>query len=115
MKNFTEKEKKEIRKYRKHFPRSIEVEVSVTQDGKLIADVKDYPGCYTQANNLHELIDMVNDAIYTMFEIPQKYYSEMPSYTPPISLAQALNVFPKKKDEIESPVKFQIEINEGTK
>lgn len=109
MSKFNKKEKKEIKEYRDLFPRSLEVRISITKEGDLIAEVLNYPGCYTQASYLGELIYMVNDAVYTVLEIPEKYHSEMPSYTPPASLARALNVLPKKDEDIESPVKFSLE------
>lgn len=107
--NFSEKEIRKIKEYREKFPQKLEVKVSITEEDKLIAEVTNFPGCYTQASNLAELIHMVNDAVYTVFEIPEKYYSEMPSYTPPVSLARALNMLPKRKENIDSPVRFSLE------
>jgi len=106
---FTQKQIKEIKEFRNKFPKTLEVQVSITNEDTLIAEISNFPGCYTQAENLGELIHMVNDAVYTVLEIPEKYYSEMPSYTPPVSLAEALNMLPKSRGSIESPVQFNLE------
>ncbi|MDP3764482.1 MAG: hypothetical protein Q8Q95_02570, partial [bacterium] len=37
-----------------------------TPDGKL-------SNCYTQATNATELVVMINDAIFTYFEVPEKF------------------------------------------
>jgi len=37
---------------------------------------------------------MVNDAVKTYFEIPEKLLPYMPNYVPPIRAAQKLDVFP---------------------
>ncbi len=39
-------------------------------------------GCSTQADTLPDLLVMINDALYTYFEIPQSQRSEMPRYRP---------------------------------
>ena len=44
---------------------------------------------------------MVNDAVKTYFEIPEKYFSFMPEYLAPIEMAQKFNIFPIIKEEGE--------------
>lgn len=101
---------KEIRRYRKLILDHAEIEVNVkkTSEGNLVASIETFPGCRTQARNLSGLIGMVNDAIYTYFEIPEEHYNDMPSYMPPVELAQALNLYPSKK--MIGSVEFKVSV-----
>jgi predicted RNase H-like HicB family nuclease len=94
MGNLTFKNKKEIKKFRQFFPKKINVRVGFCEEGGFYAEVVTFPGCITQAETFSELIEMVNDAVATVLEIPRKYLPHMPSYMPPLSLAQRFNVFP---------------------
>lgn len=62
-------------------PERITVSIERTSEG-LWAEVKEVPNCYTQAGSLVELIEMVNDAIYTYFDIPDKKRKEIGYYVP---------------------------------
>lgn len=104
----TQKDIKIIYKYRELFPNTLLVEVQKCEDG-FIADIKTFKGVFTQGDSFSELIEMVNDALRTYFEIPEKYLSFMPTYTPPISLATRLDVFPTKVKKLE------LEIRDGEK
>lgn len=54
-----------------NFPKSIKVNVSKSSYG-YTAVVESLPGCVTHAKNFPELIESVNDAILTYFEVPRK-------------------------------------------
>jgi len=92
----------EINKLRGLFPRSINVRVERSKDGGFFAVVKTFPGCITQADSLSELIEMVNDVVRTHFEIPGKFLPYMPTYLPPLKVAQQFDLFPitERKTEI---------------
>ena len=77
----------EVNKLRGLFPRGITVHVNRSMDGGFVATIKTFPGCVTQADSFSELIDMVNDAVRTYFEIPKKYLPHMPTYLPPPKLS----------------------------
>lgn len=75
--------KKDINYYKKLLPNKITVNVHKTKDG-LWAKVKELPHCYSQADSFFELIQMVNDAIYTYLGIPKKFRSDLGYYAPEI-------------------------------
>lgn len=67
----------------KELPRSICLSVIKSKDGGFCAEItiqKDV--LFTEAETFPELVYMINDAIYTYFEIPRKYLSSMPTYLP---------------------------------
>ena len=94
MAKLTKKENIEINRLRGLFPGVISVNVERSQDGGFFAEVKNFPGCFTEANTFSELIEMVNDAVKTYFDVPDKYLSFMPNYMPPLKQAQRLDAFP---------------------
>ena len=96
-----------INEYRTLFPNTVEVLVNSCEQGGFYAEIKTFPGCLTEAETFSELIEMVNDAVITVLEIPAKYIPFMPTYMPPIELAQRFNAFPTIK-VVESPVTFSI-------
>ena len=52
--------------------------------------------------NSSELIEMVNDAVRTHLEVPERYLPFMPTYRPPLTEATRLGLIPtKKKGEIK--------------
>lgn len=99
---FSQKEKREIGRYRKMFPETIRVMVERGERG-YVAEILSWPGAFTQADSFAELIFMVNDCVRTVLEIPEKYAPEMPNYYPPLVLAQKFNEFPStiKKESVE--------------
>lgn len=101
MGNIGKKQSLEINKLRGHFPKHITVRVERSQDGGFYAEVKSFPGCVTEADTFSELIEMVNDAVKTYFEIPEQYLPYMPTYIPPLKEAQRLDVFPIREKEME--------------
>ena len=60
---------KDLKYYKDLLPQELTVETTITEDG-LVAEVKNFPHCYTQASNAMELIEIVNDAVMTYLEIP---------------------------------------------
>lgn len=103
----TKKEVEKIKYYHSLFPDNVEVKVSVADEGGFIAEVSTFPGCRTQADTFSELIEMVNDAVATVLEVPEGYLSFMPTYLPPLSLAQRLNIFPSVR-VVEERVIFSL-------
>jgi predicted RNase H-like HicB family nuclease len=66
------------------FPTEIDVSVSRSELGKYWAEIITFPNCFTEADSFSGLIEMINDAVRTYFEIPKKYLSFMPNYISPI-------------------------------
>ena len=62
-------------------PSKLEVEIG-QEDGGLWAKIKNLPGCHTQADNFVELIEMVNDAVFTYFEVPEGMRDKFGFYIP---------------------------------
>ena len=71
-----------LRLYKAILPPRVTVEIHKTTGGGVWAKVKELPGCYTQASSFFELIEMVNDAIYTYLDIPTKFIAELGYYMP---------------------------------
>jgi len=57
------------RKY--NLPDKLKVQVTKSKKGGLTAILADYPGCITYADSPSELIESLNDAILTYFEVPR--------------------------------------------
>ena len=53
-------------------PRTLNLQIRLTQDGWFVATVPELPGLITQAQSQHELLDMVNDAVLTYFDVPKR-------------------------------------------
>ncbi len=87
---------KEQKLYIKKLPKEISVSVFRSKDGGFCAEIslKNGDVLRTQAEGFPEIIVMVNDAIYTYFEIPKEYLSYMLFYIPPVEVAQELKLYP---------------------
>ena len=94
MAKLTSKDKKEISRLRALFPDKIEVSAARAEEGGFVAEILTYPGCYTQGETFSELLVMINDCLYTYFDIPEKYVPYMPEYLAPMSLAERLGIVP---------------------
>ncbi len=94
MVKLTLKKKKEINKFRSLFPSNISIRIRRSENGKFCAEIRTFPGCFTEADTFSGLIEMINDAVKTYFEIPKKYLVFMPEYLAPIKMAQFFNAFP---------------------
>ena len=75
------KQVKNIQFYKKLLPEKLTLEVNKTQEG-FWAKVKELPHCYTQGNTFLELVEMINDSIYTYLEIPQRFRKKVGYYLP---------------------------------
>jgi len=75
------KTKKDLQFYKKLMPDKLTLSIQRTEEG-FWAKVKELPHCYTQANDFFELIKMINDAIYTYLEIPDKFRKIVGFYLP---------------------------------
>ncbi len=91
MKKLTQKDHKKIQELRARLPQKLSVRILRSEDGGFCAEIATLPGCFTQANTFSELIDMLNDCIRTYFEIPEEYLTYMPTYLPPLKMAQTFN------------------------
>ena len=107
----TIKEIKEVHKLLALFPREISVTIEKYEDG-FLANIKTFEDCFTEASSFSELIEMVNDAVRTHLEIPEKYLSLMPTYRPLISAATKLGVYPAS--DRKSELKLEIYDGAGT-
>ena len=89
-----------IKDLRAQLPQSVQVSVTRSEDGGFVAAVTSIPGTTTEADTFSELIDMVNDAVLTALNVPEKLRSYFPVYLPPMNAAADLGVFPvRQKDE----------------
>jgi len=55
-----------------HMPESLKLEVEFTQDGWFVATSPELPGLITEARDKEELVEMVNDAALTYFNVPRR-------------------------------------------
>ncbi|MFH1252877.1 MAG: hypothetical protein V1664_00900 [Candidatus Uhrbacteria bacterium] len=53
-------------------PESINFSLRLTQDGWFVLTMPDHPGLVTEAENSKQLIEMVNDAILTYYDVPRR-------------------------------------------
>ncbi|MDO8561138.1 MAG: type II toxin-antitoxin system HicB family antitoxin [bacterium] len=106
MVKLTQKNEQEIERLRGLFLSEIEVVVQRSEDGGFFAKILTLEGLFTEAETFSELIEMVNDAVMTYFEVPRQYVSYMPSYVPSLKVAQEFGVFPAfpQKKEITLPL-----------
>ncbi len=58
------------RKY--NLPNSISLNIEITKDNWYLAESPDIPGLFTQARSQEELLNMVNDAVLTYFNVPKR-------------------------------------------
>ncbi|MEK7496849.1 MAG: hypothetical protein AAB657_03000 [Patescibacteria group bacterium] len=52
-------------------PNQINLQVQISADGWFVVTSPDLPGLVTQARSQSELIEMVNDAVLTYFDVPK--------------------------------------------
>ena len=110
-KTMKKEEIKEVRKLRKLFPGKLTVSVGRSEDGTFLARINIASGLFTEGSNFSELIEMVNDAVKTYYEIPEKFTPFMPNYVPPLEVAKDLDIFPTKKGE--KKIELAISIRES--
>ena len=66
-------------------PRTLAVDIYRAEEGGFWAKVRALPGCNTQGEDFIDLVDMINDAIFTYFNVPQKMRSALGHYLPHLS------------------------------
>jgi len=54
-------------------PDSLQLSVKLTPEGWFVVTSPELPGLITQAESREELIEMVNDAVLTYFDVPKRY------------------------------------------
>ena len=55
-----------------NLPAELKLKVRLYEDGWFVVTSPDLPGLVTQARNYQELIEMVNDAVLTYFDVPKR-------------------------------------------
>ncbi len=78
-----------LQHYKQLLPKKVTVITTKTDNG-FVAEIKEFPNCYTQADNFPELIEMVNDAIFTYLDIPQKYIEKIGIVYLPLALVKEI-------------------------
>ena len=99
-----------IQALRASFPQELSVSIMRSEEGKFVARIDTFKGLFTEGNDFSELMEMVNDAVKTYFEVPKKFLSYMPNYIPPLQVAQRLDVFPAT--EVKETVVFPLSSGE---
>lgn len=99
MAKLSKKDIKEIHRLRSLFPNEIAVRTRRSQDGGFVAQVAAFPGLVTEGETFSELIEMINDAMLTYFEVPRKYVPYISNYIPPLEEVQSFGIFPMIKKE----------------
>ena len=94
MRPLTKKDIKEINRLRALLPAEVNVTVRASKDGGFVCEILTFPGAFTEADGFYELMQMINDAVYTYFDIPERYIAYMPYYNPSVKMAQDLDGFP---------------------
>ena len=79
------KSQREYLEYSMLLPRTVSVDVYRAEEGGFWAKVRALPGCNTQGEDFIDLVDMINDAIFTYFNVPQKMRSVLGHYLPHLS------------------------------
>ena len=85
----------ELIKYQAKFPDKLEVQITKSDDFGYAIKILNLPGCFTQVENAEELLIMVNDAVYTYFDIPRDIVSSMPRYFPAEEIREELQKWEK--------------------
>ena len=76
------RKRKSLQYYKGLLPNTLTVEINRVKEGVFWAKVKELPHCYTQAKDFAELVDMINDAVYTYLEIPKRFRGKVGYYLP---------------------------------
>jgi predicted RNase H-like HicB family nuclease len=100
MAELTKKDIKEINRLKGLFPNELTAYIRASEDGGLVCEMKTFPGCFTQGENLFELVQMINDAVYTYLDIAQKYFTYMSNYSPSVKMAHDFGGFSLAKKNI---------------
>lgn len=66
-------------------PRTLSVDIYRAAEGGFWAKIKTLPGCNTQGEDFIDLVEMINDAVFTYFDVPQKMRGTLGRYVPTLS------------------------------
>ncbi|PIR87282.1 MAG: hypothetical protein COU11_01290 [Candidatus Harrisonbacteria bacterium CG10_big_fil_rev_8_21_14_0_10_49_15] len=94
MAKLTLKDKQALRRLNAQLPQQVLVSIRRSTDGGFVAEIVTLPGVRTQGETFSELVAMLNDALYTYFEIPERYHPYVPTYLPRTEHAAKLLGFP---------------------
>jgi predicted RNase H-like HicB family nuclease len=94
---------KDAKHYASLLPQRLSVKIEKDEKG-FWATILDLPHCYTQASTGSELLEMINDAVQTHFEVPEKFRNEIGYYVPLTDEHQKLEGMFRKLVEIEHRV-----------
>jgi len=81
--------------YTSRMPRVISVSITEDPSGRYVAKIEgihNSHGMATEADTGQELLDMVNDAIYTIKDVPESYRPYMGGFVPPANIAEELKI-----------------------
>lgn len=76
------KKRQELIRFSTILPEELQIEIHRAQEGGFWAKVKNLPGCNTQGENFFDLIEMINDAVFTYFEVPERLRKNFWFYSP---------------------------------
>lgn len=90
-----------------NLPGNLKVKIIKSKDGGLTAILADYPGCITHADSPSELIESLNDAILTYFEVPRNEALGADFvYVPQKQLTPRKKSVDQRNDFISVPIAF---------
>lgn len=78
---------KSQKEYLRHIimlPRKLSVKIYRAEEGGFWAKILELPGCNTQGEDFLDLVSMINDAVFTWFNVPQKMRKTLGYYMPHI-------------------------------
>jgi predicted RNase H-like HicB family nuclease len=64
-------------RYKYGIPENIKLEIKLKKNGWYVVKSPDLPGLMTQARNPKKLYEMINDAVLTYYDVPNKEGSEV--------------------------------------
>ena len=70
-----------LKKYEDLLPERITVHIKKTEEG-FYAKILELENCYTQADSFVELVEMINDAVFSYLDIPEEHQEKLGLYLP---------------------------------
>ena len=98
------KSEQEYIKYSMILPHKLSVEIYRVEEGGFWAKIKEMPGCNTQGDNFFDLLEMINDAIFTYFDVPKKIRKSLGQYIPEFSENAQKLAMHQKMEEIVNDI-----------
>jgi hypothetical protein len=95
-------------KYQGRLPDKLEVQITRSDDWGYAVKILNLPGCFTQVEDAGELFIMVNDVVYSYFDIPKSVISLMPRYFPVERIRKELQKWEKSipAEFLQKPITF---------